>query len=280
MRLFRWAHRRPSHSRWTYPAVGAVLWAAALLGFVALRGADRGDDARALIEAELLAAPAAYGYLLVWTCVALVGIGWMLGRREEELWRASRTDPSTGLANRRMLQAEMTDALEEYGRRHAPVSLLVIDLDGLKTLNDVMGHSAGDAALRLVAASIRATCRATDLAARWGGDEFVVVARGTTAAGALELAERIRGTLRRLLAEEENRALPQVTVSIGISDVERAACGRPEALFYAADRALYQAKEAGRNRCVLATPVAAAARLSAITAPALAKLSASGSPRA
>jgi diguanylate cyclase (GGDEF)-like protein len=268
------AQRTRSHrSRWTWSAGGALLSVLTLAGFVALRGSQRGlalgTPVSQWIASELLGQPAAYAYLAIWTALALMGFGWVLGRHNDDLWSASRTDPSTGLANRRLLQAEVADALGQHGRRGTPVSLLLIDVDGLKAFNDVMGHAAGDAALRLVAEAIRATSRASDLAARWGGDEFVLVARGTPAFGAIELADRLRATLRRLLQEDENSALPQVTVSIGIADVERAGCARAEALFFAADRALYQAKALGRDRVMVAPTAAALSRLSAATSPGL-----------
>jgi diguanylate cyclase (GGDEF)-like protein len=256
------------YKRWVYPVLGALLGTAALFGFVLLR-ADvsqvAGMSVVGSIRAELLAQPGAYAYLGLWTALTLVGFGFTLGRREDVLWHATRTDPSTGLANRRLLQTELANALRAHAMNQAPVSLLIIDVDGLKALNDVLGHAGGDAALRLVAESVRATCRASDLAVRWGGDEFVVLARGTTAPGAVELGERVRGTLRRLCAARENEGLPSLTVSIGVADVERAGSAKAEILFYAADRALYEAKGLGRDRVALATPHAAAGRIASAT---------------
>jgi diguanylate cyclase (GGDEF)-like protein len=126
------------------------------------------------------------------------------------------------------------------------LALLMIDLDRLKTINDRSGHSAGDKALRRVASALRRTCRATDVAARYGGDEFIVLAPGATAAQAMELAERIRVAARR------SDPVSPISVSIGITDLTRAPDHTAEALRDSADRALYEAKSAGRDRATLA----------------------------
>ncbi|HEV8319974.1 MAG TPA: GGDEF domain-containing protein [Myxococcota bacterium] len=253
--------------RWLYPIGGALLGLLTLGGFVALRGLHQ-PDAVTLpwMLREVATQPLAYAYLMLWTTVTLAILGRLIGRREDGLLQQSLTDPSTGLANRRALQSELLDALRAHQRRGTPVSLLILDVDRLKSINDVLGHSAGDAALRAVAQAVRAACRQSDLAARWGGDEFVVVARGTSAAGGLELAERIRATLRRLLHEDDYAALPLVTLSVGVADLEHASAPRPEALFYAADRALYNAKTSGRDRVAIAG-AADGTRHTAMTAP-------------
>ena len=150
------------------------------------------------ILAELRARPLPYAYLLVATLVMMTVLGSIVGRKEDLLGRLSTTDPLTGLANRRRLRAAFADELNRAARYETPLSLLLIDLDRLKDINDRHGHADGDRALQLVAEALRRSCRATDLAARYGGDEFVVLAVNTPAKEARVLALRIRDSVRRL----------------------------------------------------------------------------------
>src|SRR6185503_7510377 len=192
-----------------------------------------------------------YGYLAVSTTVVFVVVGGILGLREDRLWARSTTDPATCLSNRRHFEESVSREIAYSAHSGSPLALLLIDVDGLKPINDERGHDAGDAALQLVAESLRQTCRSRDLAARWGGDEFVVLAPRTNGEQALILATRIRATLTSL-ASAQAGALPAVSVSIGISDLERAGGLREDVLFVSADRALYQAKQSGRDRVLLA----------------------------
>ena len=165
-----------------------------------------------------------------------------------EQQRLAVTDGLTGLYNRRFLTAHM--AAEDDAATAGPVSLLVIDLDHFKRINDTHGHPAGDAVLRESADRIAATCRASDVVARYGGEEFVVLCPDTGAAEARELAERIR----RRIAEEPvpygGTRIP-ASASIGIATRPRGDAG---ALMIAADQALYRAKAAGRDRVDAAVP--------------------------
>jgi diguanylate cyclase (GGDEF)-like protein len=236
-----------------------VLLAAALsAGLLAVRSAlDGGALTLDWIAAELGGHPFTYGYVALSTSILLVVLGYVLGRKEEGLWASSQTDPLTRVANRRHFDRGL---LEELGRARLsgmPLALLVVDLDHLKTINDRCGHAAGDAALRLLAEVIRASSRSRDLAARFGGDEFAIVVPRTRAREAWSLAERIRTTLQArweaATASAHRAAIPSLTVSIGIADVESAGTMDPDALFMAADRALYLAKSSGRNRTVVAS---------------------------
>jgi diguanylate cyclase (GGDEF)-like protein len=138
---------------------------------------------------------------------------------------------------------------------------LLVDLDDFKHVNDTHGHAAGDAVLRCVSACLRTTCRDTELAVRCGGDEFAVLAPETRAEDAFELARRIHAQLEKACREQLGElGIAPVSVSIGIADMARAAQPTREALFEAADRALYVAKAAGKNRIVLAPARSSTAR--------------------
>jgi two-component system cell cycle response regulator len=173
-----------------------------------------------------------------------------LRQRNQELDLLSRTDALTGLRNRRHVE-EYLARLVSLARRHAePIGVLVVDIDHFKSVNDGHGHDAGDAVLREVAGRMVASVRLEDMVGRWGGEEFLVVLPNTSAQGAAELAER----LRQVVGGEPCRlpggdTLP-VTVSLGCaaSVIDDAA-----ALVKAADAALYEAKQSGRNRVVVAT---------------------------
>jgi diguanylate cyclase (GGDEF)-like protein len=191
-----------------------------------------------------------YGYIFLSTLVMLTVLGWLVGRKEDRLEQMSETDPLTGLANRRRLQEQLVEEMNRADRYETPLALVLVDLDHLKDVNDRFGHDAGDQALMVVAEALRQTCRTTDLAARHGGDEFAVLAVNTTANEALALAERILLNVRRLSAGGAGQV--PLTVSIGVSDLERAVIPGFEGLHASADKALYRAKNEGRNVAISA----------------------------
>lgn len=168
-----------------------------------------------------------------------------LARRAEDATRDAGTDALTGLASYRALQERLTHEVERSRRSGESFALLFVDMDHLKRINDQYGHERGNAALRGVADEIRHTIRTTDLAARYGGDEFVVLLTRTDRAGALRVADAVR---ERVEASGERLGfLPgQLSVSIGVAESDAAAPGEGPVLEQA-DRALYLAKAAGRN---------------------------------
>jgi diguanylate cyclase (GGDEF)-like protein len=193
-----------------------------------------------------------YAYVTTSTAIAFVTCGLFLGRSADRLRTSATTDLLTGLANRRMCQERVALELRRSSRYGTALSLLLVDVDRLKEINDQRGHEAGDAALRRVADALSASCRATDLAARWGGDEFAIVAPETSADEALRLAARVRESLHR---GQANTRTP-TTVSIGITDLARIEPPGAEALYAAADAALYEAKASGRDRAAIHLPSA------------------------
>jgi diguanylate cyclase (GGDEF)-like protein len=166
----------------------------------------------------------------------------LLEEANARLAALATTDPLTGLANRRAFDEALAREAALVGRGARPLSLVLLDVDHFKGFNDAFGHPAGDEVLRRVGAVLRSCCRATDVAARTGGEEFAVLLPGTEGEGAGALAER----LRRAVAAGP-WPLRAVTVSAGVATLG-AGGGAAERLVAAADRALYQAKRDGRNR--------------------------------
>jgi diguanylate cyclase (GGDEF)-like protein len=183
-----------------------------------------------------------------------------LARTTERLRDESLTDALTGLANRRRFDAHFAQVMADGARSARAVALLMIDVDNFKDFNDAFGHPAGDRCLRSIAESARASVpRASDLVARFGGEELVVVLAETELAGAAIVAERIRSSIERLRIPHAPAATHDVvTVSIGIAAVDDASETLGNALLADADRALYRAKRAGRNRATTAYAVAKA----------------------
>ncbi|MDI1477400.1 GGDEF domain-containing protein [Polyangium sp. y55x31] len=243
----RWLRRVPESlpRRRVFPVLGALFALGAPLGLLVLRAVLAGKaPTPALLVAETEADPVTLGYLVFTLLLVFVLLGRALGAREDELATTSMTDPLTGLSNRRHLDARLAEEIARLARYEGAATVLLLDVDHLKEINDRGGHEAGDAALLAVAEALRHTCRAMDLPSRYGGDEFAVLLPETTAVQGLELAERIRAALRDMPGAP--------TVSIGIADLDAAAAPRPLALMEAADAALYAAKKAGRDRAALA----------------------------
>ena len=177
-------------------------------------------------------------------------------RRLEEL---TVTDTLTGLANRRSLSDIMARQLERYRRDARIFSVLMLDLDHFKTVNDRYGHLVGDEVLRQFAACLKQSIRAVDLAARYGGEEFTIILFDTGHEDSWELAERIRTQVRDMRFTVEPGTVLEVTVSIGIAEVSDTDSA-PDDLLQRADAALYQAKRAGRNCvCFAGNPLAESA---------------------
>ena len=161
----------------------------------------------------------------------------------EEMEHKAKTDYLTGLYNHRSFQAMLTSEMARAGRLGHPLSLLIVDLDYLKEVNDRFGHMTGDAVIREVAETIRSGCREYDLPARYGGEEFMVILPETNLTAAIDLAERIRDRIADLVFPGPGH----VTASIGVANFPANAVSKEE-LVKVADSALYEAKRNGRNR--------------------------------
>ena len=183
-----------------------------------------------------------------------------LARVEAE--RLSITDPLTGLFNRRYFQYRLQQEVERCRRYGDSVSVLTLDLDHFKRVNDRYGHRAGDDALRLTAELLERELRRLDVCTRWGGEEFAIIMPNTGATGGLVVARRLLRALRAkavLSAPpiDEPDGLPesvQLTASFGLAAFPAAGIESAEALVHAADAAMYRAKNEGRNRVCTVDP--------------------------
>jgi diguanylate cyclase (GGDEF)-like protein/PAS domain S-box-containing protein len=171
-------------------------------------------------------------------------------RLEAELLEMATTDFLTGLANRRHFIARMEEALARINRTDQAVSVLMIDIDHFKRINDRHGHAAGDAVLRQFAELVRAELRTVDSAGRVGGEEFAVLLSGTELAGAAIFAERLRAKVAASWIVYGDAHI-QVSVSIGITALTALDADTSDVL-QRADSALYDAKENGRDRVSIA----------------------------
>jgi diguanylate cyclase (GGDEF)-like protein len=229
---------------WRYAAAGSLLALGAPAGLFAVRVLTGGGH----VLSEIVAADLpAFVYVTVSTLLAFAAFGFVVGRQADELQRRLSMDALTGLADRRTFLGRLRDEHERTRRYPQPLAVAVVDVDGLKSINDRGGHLAGDAALRAIGEAIRHGLRAADTGARFGGDEFVVMAPQTDAEAAAALAERIR-------ALAEDARLPGglgLTVSVGVACARAGQPWTPNEILERADRALYEAKRLGRNRVVL-----------------------------
>ncbi|MBO6851606.1 MAG: diguanylate cyclase [Marinobacter sp.] len=167
-------------------------------------------------------------------------------RMTEELLRMSRTDPLTGIANRRVLMEVLEDEYNRAKRYGHHFSILILDLDHFKQINDRHGHTTGDAVLREFSRIVALEIRASDCFARLGGEEFAILLPQSDLHSARELAERVRRVVTTLTVSGPQGTFG-LTVSIGVASLA-ANDDNPEALFNRADRCLYAAKSKGRNR--------------------------------
>lgn len=163
------------------------------------------------------------------------------------------TDPLTGLYNRRHFNVVLDQLFAESSRYGTDLTCVMIDLDKYKQLNDSMGHQVGDQVLVVVGEILRHTIRRADVAARYGGDEFVLLLPHADANEARTLVERIRDEYRRRTAELLRRE-QGMTMSVGLASLKDSAARTADQFVAAADSALYASKEAGRDRITVAPP--------------------------
>ncbi|ART47761.1 GGDEF domain-containing protein [Acidovorax carolinensis] len=195
--------------------------------------------------------PGALLWLFLSLGMALALVGVVLYRLQRKLSQAATQDALTGLPNRRAADDFLAHEALRAQRRGTPLSALMIDIDFFKKVNDQHGHAAGDHVLQTLARLLQERARATDLVARWGGEEFLVLLPDTSPAGAREVAEQLRLAVQNTPFCWQQSPVP-VTVSAGAATWTSGPF-HANALIASADSALYQAKNSGRNRvCVAA----------------------------
>ncbi len=167
---------------------------------------------------------------------------------QEHLHQSSVRDGLTGIYNKRYFHERLATELPFARRHRTELSLLLLDLDHFKKINDTYGHLAGDQVLVATAQALTATLRAEDVVARYGGEELAVLLRGIPPANARLTAERLRKVLEALVITTDDGRTVRVTASIGVAAFSVPTLVTPEALVGAADRSMYAAKAAGRNR--------------------------------
>jgi diguanylate cyclase (GGDEF)-like protein len=189
--------------------------------------------------------------ILIWFLVTAIVLAWLLSRTLTRLHRQVQTqaitDPLTGLWNRRYLAETLDREVARAIRFGNQVSLIILDVDDFKQINDREGHLQGDIVLEYVAQVVRETTRSIDVAARYGGDELAVILVETDREGAAILAERLRERTREREVPLRDEGSMGVTISAGVATVPDSA-GDLESLVDAADRALLRAKRAGKNQ--------------------------------
>jgi diguanylate cyclase (GGDEF)-like protein len=220
--------------RLLYAVLGCVTVAESVLVFTLEPPSEALADAAGLMTALTMAS------------IIIVGLRRRLDLLLDSLETQALEDQLTGLANRRAFDRDISHAVARARRMQEPLSLLTIDVDHFKSVNDTLGHAAGDLALRTVADVLRAVARESDVVARIGGDEFVALLLNCDIAG----ARRVGASLQARLAQ----APGSLTLSIGAATIPHDA-DSVESLSIASDAALYDAKLGGRNRVVSASEV-------------------------
>lgn len=163
----------------------------------------------------------------------------------KELAAEARTDVLTGLSNRRAFMEDLERRFEQWRRHDVPLSMIMLDIDHFKSVNDRFTHAGGDAALRHMGDLLRAALRQMDIPARYGGEEFAVILPGTKMADAINVAERLRATIAANGVWYEGQTIP-ITASLGLATALSE--DNAESIIERADEALYAAKQGGRNR--------------------------------
>jgi len=237
---------RLSGGRVARPLVPAAVLLPVVMGWLALHGMRKQG-----FSAEFAVALLVTGCVIGMLGLIVFSASW-LNRGDAEIERLLTTDPLTGLLNRRALMEALGNETAAALRYRMPLATAMIDLDHFKQINDSHGHAVGDKVLAELGRLIRAALRETDVAGRYGGEEFVIVLPHTDAPGALIFGERLRQLIAAMTVDIGGGRVLAVTCSIGISQMMITETPQPEQALAHADAALYKAKREGRNRVEMA----------------------------
>ncbi len=233
-------------------AVVAIVFAAefALMGVLALLGYSTGDLGLMLLDAGILAAVVAPP--IYWLVLIPVRREYekrlAAESRAENLGRLAITDPLTRMMNRRGITVALLDAMAQSERYNTPLCVAMADLDHFKPINDTHGHKAGDRILTELAGILSDALRMPDKVGRYGGEEFLIILPHTTLVGGRKIAERLRAGVNRWEFAADKNAKLRLTVSVGLTQFRK---GEDlEQLLARVDKALYAAKDGGRNLVV------------------------------
>jgi diguanylate cyclase (GGDEF)-like protein len=172
---------------------------------------------------------------------------------QRQMYESALRDGLTKIFNRRYFTDQLQKEFAFAMRHQTPLALIFIDIDHFKTINDTHGHPAGDAVLADLSALLMSLLRTEDVLARFGGEEFTILCRGTDLGGAKIVAERLRAAVERRRFEVSQVRIP-ITISVGVAAVPDPAVKDDAAFLAGADRAMYEAKTSGRNRVAVCTP--------------------------
>jgi len=228
-----WRAVRSAPRALLYLVLGMVLALAASIALLFALGLPHGDDGKI-----------AFLVVTYSTIVVFALVGHLLGSWFDEVRRLSNTDPLTGLYNRRHFGQRLGEETKRAQRYGHPASVLWVDIDRLKAINDHFGHKAGDGALVAVSRALLDNVRSIDVVARIGGDEFAVLLPETAAAQASALSQRVLTEV----AWQGDLLASGLAISIGVAELSTATDVEPGDLLVAADDALYRAKAAGGGR--------------------------------
>ncbi|MBW2702020.1 MAG: GGDEF domain-containing protein [Deltaproteobacteria bacterium] len=231
----------PRSSRW--PIAGALIGFTMPFGLVLLYAARSGQvPTLHWMAREVASRPFVYAYITLSSLVVFLLLGRRIGGQLDRWQVLSCTDSLTGLWNRRLLSDRIAEELKRGDRQGPSLAVLFVDVDRLKQINDGQGHAAGDSAICFVADCLKQTCRITDFIARYGGDEFAIVAPGLDSQNAKMLAERIRSVVSKGSESCSKTPDSEMSVSIGVVEVKEPSGVQPLSVLEAADKELHAAK--------------------------------------